>query len=60
MHPFRIFDFVPLETMLRDIKCDGVYERKLNTQGLNQTYIDLANNKEVSSTELINHAVNTL
>lgn len=54
MHPFRIFDFVPLETMLRDIKCDGVYERKLNTQGLNQTYIDLTNNKEVSGAELIN------
>lgn len=54
MHPYRIFDFVPLETMLRDIKCDGVYERKLNAQGLNKTYIDLTNNREVLGTELIN------
>ena len=52
MDPYRMFDFVPLETLLRDVKCDGVYERKLYVQGLNKTYIDLASNKEVTAEEL--------
>ena len=52
MDPYRMFDFVPLETMLRDVKCDGVYERKLQVQGLNKKYIDLVSNKEVTAEEL--------
>lgn len=49
----QIFDFVPVETLLRDIKCDGVYEIQRYFGSDKQTIINLDTKEEVSAEELI-------
>ena len=50
---FPVFDFLPVETILKNIECNGVYEKTYTSEGSkNETFIDLANNKEVTAEEL--------